>query len=258
MDRVQTAKSFFWFPDTVNNNPSRLASGFGSIICLLCIAFRGLWVTPWVTLALAVDYLLRFIFGGDISLLAMIGAVLTARLEPDFRTGPQKQFAAGIGLFFAIFGAGFYLAGEDYRDAGAVLLGVLMGAAALEFVFDICLGCIIFGWLIDWGLVSTSINQASINLVNDKKWSWNFAFNDKNVYPPAFNQRYMCEGQPSPLEIDLVRKERDETEYKNNDFHLIKHTKVEYFGMPMGIAALALVYKELAVNLKWLSFFFFY
>ena len=130
--RVSSASSFLRFPDTINNHSSRLASGFAAGIAALCIAYRGLPVTPWVVLFLAVEYCVRFIFGGNFSLLTMIGSVFVARLVPDFRNGAPKQFASFLGLFFSAFAAGLYLSG--YRDGGSVVIACLMGAAALEFL----------------------------------------------------------------------------------------------------------------------------
>ena len=143
--RVRGTSPLLWFPHTIDYTTARLTSGFVVAICVLCIAFFNEAATPWVVLALAVDFTIRMCFGGATSFLgALAGACLACRSRtPVFKAGAPKQFAAFCGVFFSVFAAGLYLGNQ--RVGGAVVLGCLMGAAALEFVLDFCLGC----WWVD-------------------------------------------------------------------------------------------------------------
>lgn len=129
--RRRTARSLFWFPHTVNYRAARIASFGALVVCILCIAFWTNPATPWVVLALAVDFSVRFLFGSGPSFLGALSVAVASFWEPTLRAGPPKQFAALCGTFFSVFSAGLFLGGQ--RVGGAVVLGCLMGAAALEF-----------------------------------------------------------------------------------------------------------------------------
>jgi len=245
-NRVKTSSPLFWFPDSINNNAARVSGGIAVIICVLCIAFWKRPVTPWVVLALAIDFTLRFFFGAEPSFIGMTSSLLVSYWAPDFRTGAPKQFAAFCGTFFSVFSAGLFLGGE--KVGGAVVLGALMGAAFLEAAFDFCLGCEFFGIAVHLGIVPPSIYRASINLKLDKKWGWSFENANTATYPKAVNERVLLPGQVEPSEIDLIRKDRIETEYKQKDYGLIRFTRVEYYAFPMSIAALSFVFNLLCGN----------
>jgi hypothetical protein len=61
--RVAGVSPLLAFPDTVNNNVIRITSGLVCVVAILCIAFWDTDAVPWVSLFLAIDYFLRFVWG---------------------------------------------------------------------------------------------------------------------------------------------------------------------------------------------------
>lgn len=112
----------------------------------------------------------------------------------------------------------------------------------MEGIFDFCLGCWIFGQAISLGFLSPSVYRPYLNLLDDKKWGYTYN-NTKRNLPNAKNEHVLLPGQDYETPVDLIRKDRLETEYKQEDFDLIKHAKVDFFAVPMGIAALAFAFK---------------
>lgn len=144
----------FGFPNPVNETSARLvATG----VVLQGVAFLIIreW---WVLVPLAFGFLARVLTGPKLSLLGQfVTRVVTPRLRVQHRfvPGPPKRFAQGIGLTFSAGALIAWLAGAPV--VSYVLIVGLIGAATLESVFAICLGCIIFNQLIAWGLVPESV-----------------------------------------------------------------------------------------------------
>ena len=86
-----------------------------------------------------------------------------------YRPGPPKQFASFCGICFSLPAAALYFAGDHDDDddgetiAGAVFLGMLMGAAALEGFANFCLGCLFFGWGIRFGIFPSAVYRIYAN-----------------------------------------------------------------------------------------------
>lgn len=232
--------TFFWFPETINRHTSQAAGLIAMIICVLCVTFWKRRATKWVILALAADFFGRILFGGSVTPIGMLSTVFTAYKKPTFMAGAPKQFAAFCGFFMSCLAAGLLLA--DQRLGGTIVVGCLIFPTALEGVFDFCLGCWMFGWGIRLGLLPKSLYRPYLTLFTDKEWAYNFAHEERH-YPEAKRVHVLAEGQTVETEVDLIRKDRYETEYKLQDVHVIKHARVELFAWPMAIAALALVFK---------------
>jgi hypothetical protein len=54
--------------------------------------------------------------------------------------------------------------GFGFDGAAQVLLGLMVVAATLESGFAICIGCIVFGWLMRIGLIPAAACEACNNL----------------------------------------------------------------------------------------------
>jgi tellurite resistance protein TehA-like permease/glutaredoxin len=229
-----------WFPDTANGHVARLTGLFTCIYSILCVIFYRNFATPWAMLALALDSFVRFTYGSSHSILGTIATALLIRVPPKWTAGPPKQFAALCAVFFATLSAGLYLGGQDI--GGAVVAAALAAAAALEGVLDFCVGCFFFGLGITFGIVPASVYQPYLNLLPDRKWGHAY-MNEKRTFPAASNEHYLLPGQTEPTKVDLIRKDRLELEYKLQDVDLVRHTRVEFFAIPMAIAALAYFFK---------------
>ncbi len=83
--------------------------------------------------------------------------VVSPRLggEHRFVAGQPKRFAQGIGVAFSL-GAALAWAGGASGVAFVLVTGLTV-AALLEAVFAFCLGCVVFGRLMRWGLIPQSV-----------------------------------------------------------------------------------------------------
>lgn len=150
-------RSFFSFPNPVNETSARLVAAGVVLQAIVYLLVRE-W---WVLVPLAYGFLARVLAGPRISPLGrLVTEVITPRLrvEHHFVPGPPKRFAQGVGLAFS---AGALLAELLGADVVAVALIVgLTFAASLEAVFAVCLGCIVFGRLMAWGLIPADVCES--------------------------------------------------------------------------------------------------
>jgi hypothetical protein len=151
------ARSWFGFPNPVNETSARLVAAGVVVQSLLFLALRE-W---WVLVPLAAGFLARVLAGPRFSPLGrLVTEVITPRLEGEHRfvPGPPKRFAQGVGL---VFSAGALIA--ELAGAGTVAVVLVAGlavAAGLEAVFAVCLGCIVFGRLMAWGVIPADVCES--------------------------------------------------------------------------------------------------
>ncbi|WP_426566281.1 DUF4395 domain-containing protein [Angustibacter sp. McL0619] len=143
------------FPRTVDDVTVRVIAGEVLVVTVLALVTRQ----PWLYGVLAVDFLLRTVFGPALSPFARLAATtIRPRLKasPQPTPGPPKRFAAGIGAFMTV------AATLTYYVAGWTTLTWLIGAVMvvfplLEAGFGICAGCIAFSGLMRIGVIPRSI-----------------------------------------------------------------------------------------------------
>jgi hypothetical protein len=84
--------------------------------------------------------------------------VLVPRLPVAVKpvSGPPKRFAQAMGVAFTVTAAVLAL-GFDQWLAAQVVLGFLVAAAVLESVFAYCLGCKVFGLLMQAGIIPPEV-----------------------------------------------------------------------------------------------------
>ncbi|RYH22982.1 DUF4395 family protein [archaeon] len=235
-----TSLGFFWFPETVNAHVVRLVALFTFIYAVLCTILWDYKATKWAVLALLIDTVARFIYGSGASVLGMIATAYLAKVPPRYTAGPPKQFAAFCAVLFCMFATGLYLG--DHPDGGSVLMAILAACAFSEAIFDFCFGCWFFSIGIANGFISPNVYRPYLNLVEDRKWAYNY-MNEKRTFPKATNEHVLLPGQKDPSPADLITKNRLELEYKLQDSDVLRHTRVEFFAVPMAIAALAYAFK---------------
>jgi hypothetical protein len=155
----------FSFPNPVNEVSARLVAGGVVGLGLLTIALAE----AWLLVPLAYGFVARVLTGPTLSPLGqLVTRVLTPALpfEPKWVAGPPKRFAQGIGATFSVaaliahfvFGA---------TTLAYVLVGMIVVAAALESVFAICLGCIVFGGLMRAGIVPDEVCERCNDIWGD-------------------------------------------------------------------------------------------
>jgi len=234
-DRGKALHPLMWFPNTVNNWVVRGTGSLVVIVCILGIIFRDETWGQFLVVGLLVDFISRMLIGSYASLLGMLATLLTSPLKPDFRPGPPKQFAGACGTFFSAVTVGLFFGGET--TGGAIVLGLLMGAAAMEAFLDFCLGCLFFGWGIRFGIIPEHIYSIHNNTCAEIKHSWDYLNLDSKAEKPE----WMDTDLHSKIALKYKSKKTDE--YTKDDFHVIRNMQVSYFAMPMSIAGLAVAWK---------------
>ena len=231
----------FYFPHTVNAYVIRLVALQMVALCIVCIIFRDEEWAAYVALGMALDFLVRLIGGAAFSPAGALALLVSTPLKEDLRNGPPKQFATMIGLVFSLVGG--LLLYFDCEIAGAVVLGCLSGPAALEGVFDFCLGCWFFGYMVKLGIVSDSVYhvhidqkpavQRTLDLIDD------FETELKKVVPLQYREP----GQPkTAADVNLKRYKSDD--HVRRGFNPVKNVHISDMMMPLGVAGLALVWKK--------------
>ena len=153
--------SLFEFPNPVNEISARLVAGGTALIGLACPVL----VQPWIAGVLAVEFVLRVLFGPRVDPLALlVTRVITPRLGWAERptAGPPKRFAQAIGMLFTIAASACFLAG--WSAAGFGLIAVLVVFATLESTLGLCVGCKLFAALMRAGVIPESVCQECADL----------------------------------------------------------------------------------------------
>jgi hypothetical protein len=131
--------ALFYFPETVNKHGIRCTAIITLIIATLICIFYNSPSIKWVMLELLLDFTLRCLFGPQLSPIGAMSSMFVGVLEPVWAAGPPKQFAVICGVSMTAMATGFFFAGIPI--AGLVVTGMLVFAAGLEALFDVCLGC---------------------------------------------------------------------------------------------------------------------
>ena len=147
----------FPFPNPANETSARLVAGG---VVIISTAFL-LTNSTLILLALTYGFAARVIAGPAFSPLALlVTRIVTPKLNFNhkFVPGPPKRFAQTIGLTCAA--SALVLTLLDYSFAANLVIAALIFAATLESVFAICLGCIMFSFLMKLGVIPQSVCES--------------------------------------------------------------------------------------------------
>jgi hypothetical protein len=145
----------------VNETSARLVAA-GVVVMGAAYAVSG---AAWLLVPLVYGFLARVTTGPTFSPLALLATkVLTPRIKTEHRmvAGPPKRFAQLVGLMFSSTAAVLWL--FDFGAASRIVAAALVAAALLESVFAVCLGCIMFGWLMRLGVIPQRVCEECNNL----------------------------------------------------------------------------------------------
>ena len=153
--------SLLSFPNPVNEVAARTVAAGVVVLSLgtLLLSF----VSPgflWLTVPIALGFVARVLTGPKLSPLGQLATKVVAprvgheKLVP----GPPKRFAQGIGaavttLSVVLVAAGFVIGPQ-------VLLGMMVVFATLESAFAVCVGCLVFGYLMRRGIIPEDVCEA--------------------------------------------------------------------------------------------------
>ncbi|GAA2168683.1 DUF4395 domain-containing protein [Pedococcus bigeumensis] len=142
------------FPNIVDDVTVRLIAGVVLVLAVVALAAHQ-W---WLYAVLAADFVLRAGWGPSASPVAiLVNRWLRPRVSaaPRYTAGPPKRFAAAVGGVFTLAGTVLWLTGTTVP---VVVIGAVMVVfPALESLAGICVGCIVFGWLMRLGLIPESV-----------------------------------------------------------------------------------------------------
>jgi hypothetical protein len=149
------------FPHPVNETSARIVAA-GVVLMGAAYMLSG---AAWILIPLAYGFLARVTTGPAFSPLALLSTkVLTPRINAEHRmvAGPPKRFAQFVGLIFSGTAAVLWLL--DLDTASRIVAAALVAAALLESAFAVCLGCILFGWLMKLGVIPQHVCEECNNL----------------------------------------------------------------------------------------------
>ena len=154
----------FSFPNPVNETSARIVAG-GAVVMGVMFTATG---NGWILAVLTYGFIARVLTGPTLSPLGrlstqVITPLLTSIIKNEHRMvpGPPKRFAQGVGATFGIVASALFLSGE--QTPARFVIAALVGAAFLESAFAICLGCIVFGWLMKAGLIPEEVCEECNN-----------------------------------------------------------------------------------------------
>jgi Domain of unknown function (DUF4395) len=142
------------FPRMLDDVTVRLVAGEVLVVALVAAVSRQ----PWLFALLAADFILRVSLGPKASPLAQLaGRVIRPRLTtpPRPTAGPPKRFAATVGAVFSVAIPVVYYAWSHPVAWG--LIAVMIIFPALESILGICVGCLVFGWLMRVGVIPEEV-----------------------------------------------------------------------------------------------------
>ncbi|WAC54606.1 DUF4395 domain-containing protein [Gordonia sp. SL306] len=149
------------FPNPVNDYAARSTAGLVILLAVVAILVNS----PVVYALLALGFLLRVMAGPRFSPFGQLSVrVIAPKIwrKSKLVPGPPKRFAQTIGLVFS--GTALLLSLLGVGSAAQIVVGLLIVAAGLEFVFGLCLGCVAFGFLQRRGIIPETVCEACNNL----------------------------------------------------------------------------------------------
>lgn len=150
------------FPDVVDEVSARLVAAGAVLLSVLVIATRS----PLLAAFVAGGFWLRVVSGPHRSPLALVVTrVIRPRLSiPEQLTaGPPKRFAQAIGATLSTLGLLLALGGAT-PSVWLLPFAAIAVAASLEAFMGFCLGCAIFGRLMQAGLIPAATCEACNDL----------------------------------------------------------------------------------------------
>ena len=137
------------------------------ILSIIIIVWRKESWAWWVTFAMTLDFIVRFAAGASVSMAGSAAMFFQCFLTEEFVPGPPKQFAAFIGVIFFGFATILFHAGhgDTSEIGGSIVVGTVMGFAALEGFLNFCAGCFVFSYLVKWGIISELVYRPYTDLI---------------------------------------------------------------------------------------------
>ena len=150
-------RRLFRFPNPVNEIAARTVAA-GVLVQSLVFVVTG-W--RWLIVPLAFGFVARVASGPTFSPLGRLATQVVVprlRVAPRFVPGPPKRFAQGIGAVLSVGGLVAVIAGSV--GLARLIVGAIVVGASLEAGVGLCVGCVIFRWLMRVGVVPSTVCEA--------------------------------------------------------------------------------------------------
>ena len=158
---MSSAREAFAFPNPVNDYAARSTAGLVVVLAVVTIIVDH----PVLYAVLALGFALRVMSGPTLSPFGQLSVrfiVPKIWRKTKLVPGPPKRFAQTIGLVLTTVALILSLAGAGV--AAQITVGLVVVAATLEAVLGFCLGCTIFGFLQQRGVIPESVCEACNNI----------------------------------------------------------------------------------------------
>ncbi len=131
-------------PEKIDSNTSRLTIFLNVVLMILFMITSN----PVFILIVSLDYLIRAALDVKFSLIRVIasGAINTLNLKKKPINLAQKIFASRLGFLCAITSSVLILLGYD--TSSMVVAGILMCLSIMDSIFNFCVGCLIYNYLV--------------------------------------------------------------------------------------------------------------
>jgi hypothetical protein len=152
----------FTFPNPVNETAARVVAGGVLVMCVAVLASGQMWIL----VPLTYGFWARVLTGPTLSPLGQLATrVIAPRLSTDPRlvAGPPKRFAQAMGVVFSSTALVLWYA-FGLGTAALAVVALLAVAALLESALAICLGCIVFGFLMRAGVIPDEVCAACADI----------------------------------------------------------------------------------------------
>lgn len=183
----------------------------------------------------------RIIGGGRFSIAGTIAEWFSEYFPVRLIPAAPKQFANLCGAMFSGLAVICYFAPTNSTAAGAVMSGLLLGAALLECAFNFCLGCWMFAYLVKFGIIPNYVNAGSERFWTEMERYRSEA--DRRLNEGHGITKYIYDTQAPDSERTVPFKYSQKTdEMKWENFNVIKHMHIHYFSAILGSVGLAAVW----------------
>lgn len=127
----------------IDNNVSRLTVFFNAV----CLGVFVLTQIPWFVALVALDYGLRVMGLAQFSPMRWLAVTIAGalKLPATMKDQAPKMFAARLGFLFSAGSALFFAVS---LPVSLVLGSILLVFATLDSVFDFCVGCLTYTYLV--------------------------------------------------------------------------------------------------------------
>lgn len=128
----------------IDSNVSRLSTfTLVLLMALFLVTYHPIWL-----FLVAIGYAFRALGYGQYSILTIVYSKLmsTLNISPKYIDKGQKVFAARLG--FLCSAAGLVLVLLGFNTAAATIIILLATLSSMDSVFDFCLGCLIYNYLV--------------------------------------------------------------------------------------------------------------